>query len=92
LDKFIDTTNNTVATFEKSIQALFTRNGEMAETVFYELKKIEKSHSDISKELFKIEDIQSAILMKTMLDSLERIASYSGDIAEVAINMSTEVS
>jgi phosphate uptake regulator len=92
LDEFIDLTNNMVATFEKSIQALFTRNGEMAETVFNELKKVEKSQSDISKELFKIEDIQSAILMKTMLDSLGRIASYSGDIAEVAINMSTEVS
>ncbi len=92
LGEFIDLTNNMVATFEKSIQALFTRNGEMAETVFHELKKVEKSQSDISKELFKIEDIQSAILMKTMLDSLGRIASYSGDIAEVAINMSTEVS
>ena len=92
LDEFIDLTNNMVVTFEKSIQALFTRNGEMAETVFNELKKVGKSHSDISKELFKIEDIQSAIIMKTMLDSLGRIASYSGDIAEVAINMSTEVS
>ena len=92
LDGFIDITKNIVATFEKSVQALFTRNDEMAELVFHELKKIEKSHSDISKELFKIEDIQSAILMKTMLDSLGRIASYSGDIAEVAINMSTEVS
>ena len=92
LDRFIDVTKNIVATFEKSVQALFTRNDEMAELVFHELKKIEKSNSDISKELFKIEDIQSAILMKTMLDSLGRIASYSGDIAEVAINMSTEVS
>ncbi len=92
LNEFIDLTNSTVTTFEKSIQALFTRNDEKAETVFNELKKVEKSQSDISRELFKIEDIQSAILMKTMLDSLGRIASYSGDIAEVAINMSTEVS
>ncbi len=92
LDDFIDLNNNVVATFEKAVQALFTRNDEMAETVFHELKKVEKSQSDISKELFKIEDIQSAILMKAMLDSLGRIANYSGDIAEVAINMSTEVS
>ncbi len=92
LDDFIGVTNTVVATFEKSIQALFTRNDDMAETVFHELKKVEKSQSDLSKELFNIEDIQSAILMKTMLDSLGRIASYSGDIAEVAINMSTEVS
>jgi phosphate uptake regulator len=92
LDEFIDLTNNVVATFEKSVQALFTRNDEKAESVFYELKNVEKSLSDISKGLFKIIDIQSAILMKTMLDSLGRIASYSGDIAEVAINMSTQVS
>lgn len=92
LNDFIDLTNSIVTTFEKSVQALFTRNNEMAETVFHELKKIEKSQSDISKGLFKIKDIQSAILVKTMLDSLGRIASYSGDIAEVAINMSTEVS
>ncbi len=56
------------------------------------LKKIEKSQSNISKKLFEIKDIQSAILVKTMLDSIGRIASYSGDIAEVAINMSTEIS
>jgi phosphate uptake regulator len=92
LDEFIDLTNNVVATFEKSVQALFTRNDEKAESVFHELKNVEKSLSDISKGLFKIIDIQSAILMKTMLDSLGRIASYSGDIAEVAINMSTQVS
>jgi phosphate uptake regulator len=92
IDEFINLTNNVALTFDKSFQALFTRNHEMAELVFQELKKIEKYHSDISKGLFKIEDIQSAILIKTMLDSLGRIASYSGDIAEVAINMSTEVS
>ena len=92
LNDYIDLNNNLVATFEKAVQALFTRNDELAETVFHELKKVEKSQSDISKGLFKIEDIQSAILMKAMLDSLGRIASYSGDIAEVAINMSTEVS
>ncbi len=92
LNDFIDLNNNIVATFEKAVQSLFTRNDEMAETVFHELKKIEKSQSDISKRLFKIENIQAAILVKTMLDSFGRIASYSGDIAEVAINMSTEVS
>ncbi|HEY9245270.1 MAG TPA: phosphate uptake regulator PhoU, partial [Candidatus Methanoperedens sp.] len=92
MDEFIYLTNNIVVTFEKSFHALVTRNHETAETVFHELKKIETYNSDISKDLFKIKDIQSAILEKTMLDSLGRIADYSGDIAEVAINMSTEVS
>jgi phosphate uptake regulator len=92
LNDFIEITYSIVTIFEKSVQSLFTRNNEMAEKVFQELKKIEKSQSDISKGLFKIEDIQAAILVKAMLDSIGRIASYSGDIAEVAINMSTEVS
>lgn len=90
-DEFINLINNVVTTFEKSIQALFKRNNGMAETVFYDLKTFEISLSDVSKHLFKIKDIQSAILMKTMIDSLGRIANYSGDIAEVAINMSDEV-
>src|SRR3990172_136961 len=91
LDEYIILVNSTAMTFEKSFLALFERDGEAAEKIFQELKKIENDHSDISKKLFKIENIQSAIYQKTMLDSLGRIASYSGDIAEIAINMSTEV-
>jgi phosphate uptake regulator len=92
MNEIINLTNNIAITLEKSVQALFSRNHEMAEILFEELKKIEKNHSDISKELFNRNNIQSAMLEKTMLDSLGRIASYSADIAEVAINMSTEVS
>ena len=91
MDEFIDLINTMAPTFEKSLRALFTRSDEMAELVFQELKNIEKNYSDISKELFNREDIQIAILEKSMLDSLGRIANYSGDIAEVAINMSKEV-
>ncbi len=88
LEAFIKLNNSIVLTFEKSVHALFTRNHATAETIFQELKEIKKSHSDISNELLQPKNIQSAILQKTMLDSFERIASYSGDIAEIAINMS----
>lgn len=90
LDKFLLLAGDIAVTFEKSMLALFARNHEAAGAVFDELKDIEGRHAAISRELFSIEDIQSAILMKTMLDSLGRIADYSGDIAEVAINMSIE--
>lgn len=88
LDEFIKLNNNTIAIFEKSVNSLFSRNLSSAEKIFQELKEIKKTHSDISNKLFQPKNIQSAILQKTMLDSLERIASYSGDIAEIAINMS----
>lgn len=85
---FIKLNSSIVMTFEKSVHALFTRNHELAEKIFQELKEIKKTHSDISNELLQPKNIQSAILQKTMLDSLGRIASYSGDLAEIAINMS----
>ncbi len=88
LEDFIKLNSSVVLTFEKSVQALFTRNHVTAEKIFQELKEIKKSHSDLSNELLQPQNIQSAILQKAMLDSLGRIASYSGDIAEIAINMS----
>ncbi len=88
LEDFIKLNSAIVTIFEKSVQALFTRNHELAEKIFQELKEIKSSHSDISNELLQPKNIQSAILQKTMLDSLGRIASYSGDLAEIAINMS----
>lgn len=88
LEDFIKLNSSVVPTFEKSVQALFTRNHVTAEKIFQELKEVKKSHSDISNELLQPQNIQSAILQKAMLDSLGRIASYSGDIAEIAINMS----
>jgi len=88
LDEFIKLNNNTIAIFEKSVGSLFSRNISLAEKIFQELKEVKKTHSDISNRLLQPENIQSAILQKTMLDSLGRISSYSGDIAEIAINMS----
>lgn len=88
LDDFIKLNNSTIAIFEKSVDSLFSRNISLAEKIFQELKDVKKTHSDISNSLFQPENIQSAILQKTMLDSLGRIASYSADIAEIAINMS----
>jgi len=88
LDEFIKLNNSTIAIFEKSVDSLFSRNISLAEKIFQELKEVKKSHSDISNRLLQPENIQSAILQKTMLDSLGRIASYSADIAEIAINMS----
>ncbi|MGB8216325.1 MAG: phosphate uptake regulator PhoU [Candidatus Methanoperedens sp.] len=90
LNDFIKLNNSIIAIFEKSVDALFTRNHVLAEKIFQELKEINEFHSAISNELLQSKDknIESAILKKTMLDSFGRIGSYSGDIAEIAINMS----
>lgn len=87
---FVRLNNSLVTIFEKSMNALFTRDIEKAEKIFMELKEIRKAHTDISGELLHPGNVQSAILQKTMLDSFGRVASYSGDIAEIAINMSVD--
>ncbi len=90
LNDFIKLNNSIIVIFEKSVDALFTRNHVLAEKIFQELKEINEFHSAISNELLQSKDknIESAILQKMMLDSFGRIGSYSGDIAEIAINMS----
>jgi phosphate uptake regulator len=89
-DDFIKLNNSTVEIFGKSVNSLSERDHILAEKIFQELKDIKKFHSDISNELLQPKNIhiQSAILQKTMLDSLGRIADYSADLAEIAINMS----
>ncbi len=85
---FIKLNNSIVEIFEKAVDSLFKRNHILAENIFQELNDIKKTHADILNELLQPNNIQSAILQKTMLDSLGRIASYSADLAEIAINMS----
>lgn len=90
LDDFVEINNSLITIFEKSMNALFTRDIEKAEKIFMELKDIWKAHADLSGELLQPGNVRSALLQNTMLNSFGRIASYSGDIAEIAINMSAD--
>ncbi|MCX9014197.1 MAG: AbrB/MazE/SpoVT family DNA-binding domain-containing protein [Candidatus Methanoperedens sp.] len=87
MGEFIKLNNNVAVIFEKSFQALFTKNYAMADMIFHERNEIKSSHSDFSNHLLMTGNVPSAILQKAMLDSLGRIASYSADLAEIAINM-----
>lgn len=88
LDEYATLAAAAVSVFDKSVHALFAKSHADAEAVFPELKKIEKAYSGLSKELFRAGSVQNAILRKTILDRVWRIAQHSGDIAEIAINMS----
>jgi phosphate uptake regulator len=91
LDHFVGLNNSLVIIFEQSINALFARDLEKAEMIFLELKDTWKAHTELLGELLQPGNVKAAILQKTMLDSYWRIASYSGDIAEIAINMSVDM-
>mgnify|MGYP000032266695 FL=1 len=59
---------------------------ELAEIVLEEFDEVEKIEERTYNIIFNA-DIESAVLLKSILESLSRIASYSADIAEVVINM-----
>lgn len=59
---------------------------ELAEVVLEEFDEVE----NLEKELYSIvfnANVEDAVLLKSILESLSRIASYSADIAEVVVNM-----
>ena len=77
--------------YDSSVEAVFKKDRLQAEEVFQDLKNIKVHHKWLSDQLFKgTVDVSSAIHRKSILDSLGRIASYSSDIAEIALNLSVE--
>ena len=78
--------------YQKASKAFFTLDMHLAQEVFSHLKEIRELQEEILNHLFQ-SNIKAgrAMLLKGVMDSLNRIASYSSDIAEIAINMSVEV-
>ncbi|WP_456474994.1 PhoU domain-containing protein [Candidatus Pyrohabitans sp.] len=78
--------------YRKASKAFFTLDMHLAQEVFSHLKEIRDLQEKILNHLFQ-SNIKAgrAMLLKGVMDSLNRIASYSSDIAEIAINVSVEV-
>lgn len=83
---FCNVVERIVSMLKTSNVALFRRDADLAETVLEEFDEI----SVIGEECYRWiidEEVEEALHMKTILDSLMRIAGYSADIAEIAINL-----
>jgi phosphate uptake regulator len=92
LKKFLELTISVLGIYEKAATAMFKQDAVMVDEVFNKLKEIEECHLKVSNQVFRQKiEVQSSLLQKTMLDSISRIAGYSADIAEIAINMSVKV-
>lgn len=78
--------------YNNAISALFNRDQKVVDKVFIEVKEIERHYLKLSNQLFKQKKgVQSSLIRKTILDSISRIAGYSTDVAEIAINMSVAI-
>ncbi len=92
LGSYVEFAQRVLEAYETAVKSFFGRDEKLAEEVFVQMKKIRQQRDEISNKLFKQRiPVSSALLQKTILDSLGRIANYSSDIAEIAINMSVDV-
>jgi phosphate uptake regulator len=84
----IQSVDEIIRIFDLSVTSALSKNREKAEDVFQEHEKIRKSKE---KTLLKeSSNIQHALIQQSIFDSLQRIAEYTEDIAELTINMSVE--
>ncbi|MGC9014745.1 MAG: hypothetical protein ACP5KW_10265, partial [Thermoproteota archaeon] len=55
---------------------------------FSELNEIERLNEILVKEIVsKCKDIKTAVELRLVVESIKRVAEYSADIAEAAMNM-----
>jgi phosphate uptake regulator len=92
LEKVEEMMIGVIGIFEDSSKSIFTKDQRLALGLFKPLEDFKKVYQEASSHIFAKElSVPAAIYYKGVLDSLSRIADYSSDIAEIAINMSVRV-
>jgi len=89
LELMLDAGNAALESYNKAVEAFFSKSLESSDEIIEEQKRIEKLDLDISSKSFLTE--KSALIICatcSMRDSIKRIAEYAADIAEITINRS----
>lgn len=74
---------------EKSVQALFREDYDLAEEIIMEKEKAKEMEEKVAKLTLEIPR-QDSINVRLISESLRRIAEYSSDIAEIVLNLTIE--
>lgn len=89
LEKVVQLSSLAIGMFEKSVEALFKHDFNLAESVIEKLviiHKLEREAVIFSHET-KVEEVAN---LRLLIESVRRTAEYASDISEVVLNMNVE--
>jgi len=69
--------------------AFFRKDIELADAVLTEFEDLRSIEEKLYRKIIE-QEVEDAILLKSIVDSLTRIAAYSADIAEIALDLAVE--
>ncbi len=78
-----------ISMFESSVEALFKRDYNLAESVIEKISQVHKLEKEavLSSQSVKVEEI---VNMRLIIESVRRTAEYASDISEVVLNLNVE--
>jgi len=78
-----------ISMFESSMEALFKRDYNLAESIIEKIPQMHKMEKEaiLSAQGVKIEEIA---ILRLLIESVRRTAEYASDISEVVLNMNVE--
>lgn len=88
-DKLTELSSLAILMFENSMDALFRRDFNLAETVIERTSQVHKLEKE-SVMLMQNIKIEDAINLRLSIESVRRTAEYPSDISEVVLNMNVE--
>lgn len=89
LELMLTAGNTAFTSYNKAVEAFFSKRAESSDEIIEEQKRVEKMDSDIASKSFQTEKNALIICVTCSIrDSIKRIAEYAADIAEITINRS----
>jgi phosphate uptake regulator len=76
--------------FESSVEALFKHDFNLAETVIEKLSQVHKLEKETVLSLLPDANVEEAVNVRLIVESVRRTAEYASDISEVVLNLNVE--
>ena len=89
MEKIEHMSNLAIGMFEDSIESLFRKDYNLAESIIQKLDQIVELEKEavLSSKTFDIEEVAN---LRLLIESVRRTAEYATDVAEVVLNMNVE--